>query len=313
MRVHGKRVLCTGGAGFIGSHLVDRLVEEDPSTIIVVDNLSLGKKSNLDDAVAKYPVQLQVVDASDLAEMWYIVNHEQPDIVFSLATTPLPQSLVAPMWAADMIYRLTLTACELAKEFGFRLVHVSSSEVYGEGQYFPMDEEHPFGVTTPYAAAKAACDLLIPTLGIEAMIVRPFNTYGPRQNYGEYAAVIPETLRRIFTDESPVIHGDGEQARDFTYVTDVADAIVMIAEEDDFVGQVVNVGSGESVRIHRVISDLCGLTWTPLLKWEPARKGDHRKQQADVSKLRGIGWQPTIGLGEGLKKTIEWYRKELGG
>lgn len=308
----GKKVAVVGGAGFIGSYVVDRLIEENPATIVVVDNLSLGKRSNLNDAVDRYPVQLLIENAANFPEMHLIVDYAKPDIVFSLATAPLPQSLASPMWASGMIYQLGLTMCGLAREFGFRLIHVSSSEVYGEGQYFPMDEEHPFDVTTPYAAAKAAVDLVIPTFGVESIIVRPFNAYGPRQNFGEHAAVIPETLRRIFAGESPVVYGDGKQARDFTYVSDVADAIVKMAEEDNFVGRVVNVGSGIPVKILSLIDRLCiesGYTGT--LEWGPARSGDHRKQQADITKLEGIGWVPQVSLEEGLGKTVGWYREEL--
>lgn len=230
MNIRGSRVLVTGGAGFIGSHLVDRLVEEGPETIVVVDNLSLGKKRNLAHAIKKFPIQLYVIDASDFITMQRLADVTHPDIVFSLATPPLPQSLAEPLWSSEMIFRLGAVMCELARALGFKLVHVSSSEVYGDGRYFPMDEKHPLRGTTPYATSKAGADLLLgsyqKTFGIKAVIARPFNIYGPRQNWEQYAAVIPKTMKRILVDNlPPIVQGSGEQTRDFSYVLDVVDAI----------------------------------------------------------------------------------------
>lgn len=315
MDIRGKRVLVTGGAGFIGSHLIDRLVKEGPKTIVVVDNLSLGKESNLAQAIGEFPLlHLRVMDASIFAAMLDLVRLEKPDVVFSLATTPLPQSLVDPVWSSETIFRLSLVACELARILRFKLIHVSSSEVYGDGQYFPMDESHPFAGTTPYAAAKAAADLLVAsyqrTFGIQAVVARPFNTYGPRQNWERYAAVIPRTMKRMLVDgSSPVIHGDGEQTRDFLHVLDVVEAIVKIATDDGLTGQVVNICSGEQISVNELMEmlfSLAGFGEKP--QYTLARIGDVRAHRGDGSKLKSLGFMPRYSLEKGLEETVKWHQ-----
>ena len=201
MVLSGRSLLVTGGAGFIGSHLTDRLLREQPGNLVVVDNLWLGKLANLESAFAAFPgLKFYQTDITNVRALRDILRREEVEIVFDLATIPLPASLVRPKWSARTIYDMALTLCELGRQGYYRtLIHCSSSEVYGTAKYVPMDEDHPLLVRTPYAAAKAAADLLVQsyqhTFGLDATIIRPFNNYGPRQNDANYAGIIPIVIR----------------------------------------------------------------------------------------------------------------------
>jgi UDP-glucose 4-epimerase len=193
-------------------------------------------------------------------------------------------------------------------------VHFSSSEVYGDAEQVPMDESHSLKPSTPYGASKIASDHLVlsyvRTFGVDASIIRPFNTYGPRQNEGSYAGVIPLTIRRILEGESPVIHGDGLQTRDYTYVTDTADAAVKIYYAKSTRGKILNVASGKEMSVKNLISKIvelmnCG---KPIIYAAP-RPGDVRRfigSNALAKKL--INYEPKVDFNGGLRLTIDWYR-----
>lgn len=310
-----RSVLVTGGAGFIGSHLVDRLIAESPRRIVVVDNLWLGKRSNLTAARERHSaVRLHVADAASQTALREIVRRERVDVVFSLATIPLPASHARPRWAADRIMRMATVAAELCRLGEFAtLMHCSSSEAYGTAVTAPMTEEHPLGALTPYAAAKAAADLVTrsywETFGIDAAIVRPFNNYGPRQNEGDWAGVVPLTLRRLREGERPVIYGDGAQTRDFIFVEDTADALVRSYHEPRTRRRIVNVASGREITIADLIerlSILMGRPFDPI--YRPERPADVHRHVADISLARELlGFEPRVGIDEGLRRTVEWY------
>lgn len=313
--LRGRSVAVTGGAGFIGSHVVDRLIRERPDRIVVVDDLSLGREANLLAARRAHDgVRLYRRDASRLTALREIVRRERVDVLFSLATVPLPASHVRPARTVNVIVRLASAAVEIARlgEIG-ALVHCSSSEVYGSAVRLPMAESHPLHAMTPYAAAKAAADLVVrsywETFDIDAAIVRPFNTYGPRQNDRRFAAVIPATLRRIQAGRAPIIHGHGRQTRDLTYVTDVADAIVRAYLAPAARRRVTNVGSGFETSVAdlvRRISELAGGVRPPV--HTAARRADVSRQRADASAARALlGFRPRVPLDEGLARTVRWY------
>ncbi len=319
MEIAGKSVLVTGGAGFLGSHLVDRLIAERPARLVVVDNLFLGKRENLAEAQRAYPgLRLYVADVTRPALIRRILRQEAIDIVFDLATVPLPASLERPKWASRCIYEMALTLCELGRQGAYQtLIHCSSSEAYGSAQYVPMDEDHPLAVETPYAAAKAAADLLVRAYGrtfeLDATIVRPFNTYGPRQNERQYAGVIPLVIRRILAGKPPVIYGDGEQTRDYTYVTDVVEGIVAAARHEGARGRVINLARGEEVSINRLVRLICdALGYAGEIQYAPPRPADVRRHRADASLARTLlGWRPRVPLEEGIARTVRWYREHL--
>jgi UDP-glucose 4-epimerase len=311
----------TGGAGFIGSHLVDRILEEGPRKLTVIDNLWLGRRENLRDAKRAFPaLKLQVIDATSFPAMKAAMKTAAADVVFDLATIPLPASLSRPRWAAERIYRMATVISELARLEAFTtLIHCSSSEAYGTAIEAPMSEEHPLNVETPYAAAKAAGDLVVrsywQTFGIDACTVRPFNNYGPRQNDRAHAAIIPKVLRGIQQGVVPTIAGDGEQTRDFMYVTDTAEALLRAFEVNDARHRVMNVGSGRETSVNDLIRRLCALTgFKEAPRYQPARIGDVRRHLADVALARKVlGFDPKVDLDEGLKRTVEWYLASGGG
>ena len=320
MSLKDKSVLVTGGAGFIGSHLVDRLIQEKPSNLVVVDNFFLGKESNLNEAKLSYP-QLKIYhqDASDYEAMKTIVKQEKTQVVFNLAVVPLPVSLVHPGWTYEQNNNITLCWCELAKDGYFdTLIHFSSSEACGSCQYAPMDENHPLNPTTPYGASKAATDLLvlsyINTFNIDAVVIRSFNNYGPRQNEGNYAGVIPLTIKRILAGEVPVIYGDGEQTRDYMYVTETADAAVEIYNHQNTRGKVINIASGSEISINKLVGLIAKhMGYNKTIVHERERPGDVRRFIGGINLARSlISFEPRIGFEEGLRLTIEWYKKSTG-
>lgn len=314
--LRGRSVLVTGGAGFIGSHLVDRLVNESPRRICVIDNLWLGRPENLSEARRRRPdIELLIVDATRPRAVRDALAKAQADVVFNLATIPLPASHQRPRWSVENILKMTTVLVDLARlgEFG-TLVHCSSSEVYGSAVTIPMAEDHPLNPETPYAAAKAGADLIVQsyweTFGIDATIIRPFNTYGPRQNDRDYAGIVPITLRRIQRGEPPVIFGDGEQTRDYIYVSDTVDALVRAYVVPASRRRVINVASGVEVSINALVASLCRLSGAlhPPLRL-PARVADVRRHHADISAAREIlSFHPRVGLEEGLQLTVDWYR-----
>jgi len=315
MSLKNKSVLVTGGAGFIGSHLVDRLIREDPERILVVDNFFLGKESNLQEARRGYPsLKIYHQDASDYEKMKDILETDGVQVIFNLAVIPLPASLTQPRWSFEQNVNVALTICELARDDKFEtLVHFSSSEAYGTSEYAPMDEKHPLNGTTPYAASKAACDQLIfsycRTFGMDASIIRPFNNYGPRQNEGSYAGVIPLTVKRLLRGEPPVIYGDGKQTRDYLYVTDTADAAVQIYNHNNTRNKVLNIASGKEISIKTLIKAIAEhMEFEMSIVYEEERPGDVRRHIANIYLAEDlIGFKPTIEIKEGLKRTIEWY------
>jgi UDP-glucose 4-epimerase len=319
-RLAGKSVLVLGGAGFIGSHLVDRLVSEGPSRLTVVDNLFLGRESNLELARQQFD-QLRFVnlDATDAAGLAAVVNAESVDVVFNLAVVPLPASLERPRWSVEENVALAIVPCELLREGRFEtLIHFSSSEAYGSASYVPMDEGHPPTPSTPYAASKLAGDQIVlsyqHTFGLDASIIRPFNNFGPRQNAGSYAGIIPVVVGRATRGEPIEIYGDGEQTRDFVYVRDTADAAVRIYEEPATRGRIVNIASGREVSVNELVRLLLQVLEADVpVEHLPPRAGDVRRHLASIDLARQlIGYEPRTSLSEGLAETVAWYLDSMG-
>jgi UDP-glucose 4-epimerase len=318
MSLKNKSVLISGGAGFIGSHLVDRIIIDEPERLVVVDNYFTGRESNLNDAKRNCPIlKIYDQDTTDYDGVRSIMEKEGIDVVFNLAIVPLPVSLEEPKWTYEHNIAITSVFCELLRNDFFKtLINFSSSEAYGTCIYAPMDESHPLNPMTPYAASKAAADHLVlayyRTFGIDAAIVRPFNNYGPRQNDKSYAAVIPLTIKRILEGKSPVIHWDGEQSRDFIYVIDTASATIEVYNHKNTRGKVLNIASGKDTTINTVVRTIVQLMNcdTPII-YDEKRPGDVRRHIANIFLAKElIGFNPSINLEEGLQCTINWYKKE---
>lgn len=320
MSVNSKSILVTGGAGFIGSHLVDRIVADNPARVTVVDNFFLGSIDNLTSSLGSgIDVEVIRLDAADLPAMQDIVQRRQVDTLFDLAMIPLPTSLVYPAWTVQTNVAIVTTVCELIRRGLIeRLLHVSSSEAYGSARYIPMDEDHPHDAITPYAASKSAGDRIIEsyvqTFGIDATVVRPFNNIGPRQNPGSYAGIVPIVVQRVLSGQPIEIFGDGEQTRDFIFVRDTADMIVAVHDEPQCRGEVLNVATGVETSINTLIRRLLGVMGAEghqIVHREP-RPGDVRRHLADATKVRkALGRDIPLLSDEALAETVEWYRGVL--
>lgn len=309
----GARALVLGGAGFIGSHLVDGLVAAGAERVAVVDDLSLGKRENL----AEHPaVTLEVADACDEAPLRALVEQDGPyDYCFNLAVIPLPHSLEHPRENVDRNIAMTTAACEVGRDGGFaRLVQFSSSEVYGTARTAPMGEDHPLGAHTPYAAAKAATDLValsyLHTFGLDTIVVRPFNAYGERQNATAYAGLIPVVIRNVLAREPVVINGDGHQTRDMTHVSDTVRGTLALAAARELTGGTYNLGHGTEASVIEMVAALLAALERPdhPVVHGPERPGDVRRLLADIGAAReAVGYEPTVSVADGFARTVRWY------
>lgn len=313
--IKDKNILVTGGAGFIGSHLCDALLAENAAKVVCVDNFFLGKMENLEEALRHDNFVLYRDDARNFGVLQAVMEKEGIDVVFNMATIALNYSFFNPFDAYMVNVEIANSLLELLKVGAYKtLVHTSSSEAYGTAQYSPMDENHPTDPTTPYAAGKAAADLMVHSfykvLGLDISIVRPFNNYGPRQNaQGSLAAIIPATARRIKEGGKPMVEGDGEQTRDFIYVKDTVRGLILAYEREESRGKIINLGSGKDISINALLQGICEyMKYTGEWEHRPARTSDVRNLCADSTRAKELlGFEPQIEFEEGIRKTLDWY------
>lgn len=314
--IKDSKILVTGGAGFIGSHLVDRLMAEGAKQVIIVDNLFVGSEDNLKNATSKGAI-LYKDDIEITSSLDYIFEKHDIDIVFNCATKALNYSFVNPKNAFDTNVNGILNILEHQRKGHFQtLVHFSTSEVYGTAVYEPMDENHPINPTTTYAAGKAAADTALRSwvnmFDVDAFIVRPFNNYGPRQNYKGYlAGIIPITAWRILNGINPEIHGTGQQSRDFIYVLDTVDAIIKLyplmrkAES-------INISTDGQISMKDVISKITTLMdYKSEILNKPARGADVECHNASNIKIKSMIDYQLTPFDVGLAKTIQWYKENI--
>lgn len=316
LSIKNKNILVTGGAGFIGSHLCDALLKGGASKVVCLDNFFLGKDENLVDSKKYENFIVYRDDARNFGTLEAIIANENIEIVYNLATIALNYSFFNPFDAYMVNVEIANTLLELLKIGAYKtLMHVSSSEAYGTAQYSPMDENHPTNPTTPYAAGKAAADLMVHSfskvLPLDIAIIRPFNNYGPRQNSeGSLAAIIPLTAKRIKDGLSPIIEGDGEQTRDFIYVEDTVRAFIMAYENVKSRGEIINLGSGYDISINKLMKTICDYMGHTK-EWEkrPERTSDVRNLCACSKKAKELlGFEPKISFEEGIKRTLDFYK-----
>lgn len=306
------RLLVTGGAGFIGSNLVEGLVASG-SDVRVLDDASTGSLDNLADIrPAPEVVVGDVRDAEVVLEATAGV-----DVVFHLAALPsVARSVGDPITTHQVNVDGTLNVLQAARRTGVRrVVYASSSSVYGDTPRLPKDESMPFSPQSPYAASKGAgeayCRSFTHVYGVETVSLRFFNVFGPRQDPGsEYAAVIPRFIDRMLAGVSPEIFGDGGQSRDFTYVGNAVQALRLAAEaRPEAVGQAFNVGCGARTTLLELVAAMNELLGTSIQpSFSPPRPGDIRHSHADITGAeRLLGYRPLVSVHAGLGQTIAWF------
>ncbi|GIV88487.1 MAG: epimerase [Chloroflexus sp.] len=307
-----KRILVTGGAGFIGSELVTQLAAAG-HRVIVVDNLVNGKRDNLAH-VRDADVELVVVDIRDRDAMTRLLRGVE--IVYHLACLGVRHSLHDPFENHDVNATGTLTLLDLARRADVpRFVYVSSSEVYGTARWVPMTEEHPTFPMTVYGGGKLAGECYTrafwESYRYPTVVVRPFNSFGPRSHHeGDSGEVIPKFMLRAMVGKPMVIFGDGTQTRDFTFVSDTARGILLAGMVEMAIGGTFNIGQGREISINelaRTVAAVVGNPATPIVHDEP-RPGDVLRLYADSSRAQQVlGFTPTISLHEGLRRLHAWY------
>ncbi len=304
------KCLVTGAAGFIGSRLCARLVT-DGHDVVGFDNLSDGSMKNLEDVdgVDFHERDLRDEDALNKAAAGCEVIFHQA------AMRSVPRSMKLPGATTDVNVRGTLNVLLAAHRNSARVVSASSSSVYGEQNEFPLRENMTPSPLSPYAASKLAgevyCRTWTKAFGVPTVSLRYFNVYGPAQDpANEYAAVMPRFVLACLTGEHPTIHGDGRQARDFTYIDDAVEANILAARAEAASGLALNVGGGrEPTSVNQLLSVIAELTGTrPEPVHTDPRPGDVRLTDADVSLAqRSIGYEPQVDIREGLRRSVEWF------
>lgn len=296
-----KTILVTGGAGFVGSHLVDALVQEN--SVRILDDFSTGKRSNVNDEATL--IEGDICDSETLRRAT-----ENVDLIFHEAgVVSVQQSVEDPMRANEVNLDATLELLERARDLDARVVLASSCAIYGQPTEVPISEDEPFSPSSPYGLQKSALDhyarLYEELYGLETVALRYFNIYGPRQSSGDYSGVISIFNRLAANDEPITVDGDGQQTRDFVHVSDVVKANLQAATTDH-VGEAYNIGTGKSVTINELaetILDVSGSS-SEIVHTDP-RPGDIQESEADISKANEkLGYDPTISLHEGLQSII---------
>jgi len=308
------KVLVTGGAGFIGSNLVDALVAQSADDIIVLDDFSSGSRANVAHHSERDRIRIVEADIRDAHRVRDSMRGV--DVVYHLAVQCLRVSIGDQHLVHSVNATGTLNLLIAAREAGVsRFVYCSSSEVYGTALRAPMDEEHPLVPTTPYGASKLAGEAYARsfqlTYGLPVVVVRPFNTYGAREHFeGAYGEVIPKFTVRALNGAPLVVFGDGEQTRDFTEVQDTVRGIILAATSDAAVGGVVNIARGEEVSVNeiaRLVLEAVGGGGT--IQHADPRPGDVRRHFADTRKARELlGFEARTGIREGIGRYVEWLR-----
>jgi nucleoside-diphosphate-sugar epimerase len=306
------RYLVTGGAGFIGSNTVDELVRRGHS-VVVLDDLSSGKEDNL--AEIRNKITFIKGSITDI-EVVRKAMHEAEYVLHLAARTSVPRSVKDPIETNKINIDGTLNVLVAARELKVkRVVFAASSSAYGETPTLPKVETMQPMPISPYGVTKYVGELYGQTFGrcygLENVALRYFNIFGPRQDPDSpYSGVLAKFCTAFLEDTQPLVFGDGEQTRDFTYVENAVQANLLACEAPSVSGKVFNVGVGGRVSLNEVLRELGKITGKRLeAKHDPPRDGDIRDSQADISQAREVlGYDPQVGFEEGLARTFEWYR-----
>ena len=314
MEFSNKRVLVTGGAGFIGSHLVDALQNAE---VRVLDDFSAGKEENLAHHQGRANIEIIRGDVRNREVVSEVMDGV--DVVFHLACRGVRHSIGNPLENHEVNATGTLRLLAEARRAGVRrFIHVSSSEAYGTARYVPMDENHPTLPETVYGASKLAGECYArayhQTYGFPTVVVRPFNNFGPRSHHeGDCGEVIPRFVVWALNQKPPVIFGDGSQTRDFIYVQDTAYWLCRIAETDALVGRTVNLGSGKETSVGELAAVVYDQVGNGRIEpdFQPKRPGDVQRHFAGIEQAEQmLGFQVRTTLRAGIAKLVEYFRSQ---
>ncbi|TRZ95319.1 MAG: NAD-dependent epimerase/dehydratase family protein [Dehalococcoidia bacterium] len=309
------KILITGGAGFIGSHLCDKYTKEG-HTVLCLDNFMSGNLINIRHLLDYRNFKLVKGDIRDFDLLEKLMR--DVDVVFHLAAQiHVDRSYIEPRLTYDTNVMGTQNILEVARMYDAKkVIYASTSEVYGSAQYAPIDEKHPLSAPHPYGASKIAADRMcyayIQTYGMNISILRLFNVFGSRQRDFGYGGVISIFTRRALSNISPIIYGDGLQTRDYTYIEDAIRAYDLVLNHEEPIPEPVNFGSGREVSIldlANMIIDLCGKSGDIKPVHVEPRIGEVERLIADATKAKNLlGWEPECSLKEGLRAFVQWYR-----
>jgi len=313
--MENKKVVVTGGAGFLGSHVV-RLLLQNNYFVVVLDNFSNGKMLHLK-AVKHHP-NLNII-RGDIRNINSVKTaFEGCEVIIHLAVLGLRQSIKEPHLVTDVIVRGTINCLNVALANKVKLfLNCSSSEVYGTAIKIPMDEEHPLYPETPYAAAKVAQDMYVSsygrTYGLPWTTIRPFNMYGPNSHWQRSRGeLIPKMIVRAMNYQPLIIFGNGKQTRDFVYVEDAARAVIAVAKNPNCLSQSINFCSGIETSVSQIAELICkffSLDPNEFIQYQSSRPGDVKCHIGKNLKFKKIlGFAPKISLEEGINRTIAWFR-----
>jgi UDP-N-acetylglucosamine/UDP-N-acetyl-alpha-D-glucosaminouronate 4-epimerase len=310
------RYLITGGAGFIGSNIAHRLIEQG-DRVVVFDNFSTGRKANLEEIKKHKNLRVVEGDICDLVELKK--EAKKTDFVLHHAALPSVQrSMKKPLDSNEVNVVGTLNVLIAAHTYSSvkRVVFSSSSSAYGDSPTLPKVETMQNNPLSPYAVSKIAgedyCRMFYSSFRLDTVVLRYFNVFGPRQNpTSQYAAVVPKFIGTLLRGREPLICGDGKQSRDFTYVENVVDANLLATQTPKAGGEILNIACGTRVTIlglANFLAQVLGREVNP--RFEKARPGDVRHSLADITKAREfLGFRPKYGIEEGLRMTVDWYQK----
>src|SRR3989454_7530407 len=312
MRLSGV-ALVTGGAGFIGSHIAAALATNG-ARVRIIDDLSTGHRENVEEIGGDIDFIQASLNERDLVHRAL----EDVELVFHEAAIPsVPRSVSDPLETHVACVDATLSLLLAARERGVRrIIYAASSSAYGDQPELPKHEDMRPDPLSPYAVAKLVgeyyCQVFSRVYELETVSLRYFNVFGPRQDpSSQYSGVVSRFISALFNGEPPVIYGDGDQSRDFTYVSNVVDANLRAAESVAAVGRVINIANGRSVKINHVLELLKELTGRTGVKAEhaPPRTGDVRDSLADLTVARSLlGYNPSVGLEDGMRLTLDWWK-----
>jgi nucleoside-diphosphate-sugar epimerase len=307
------KYLITGGAGFIGSNIAARLVKMGEQ-VRILDNFSSGKLENL----ADFANQIEIIDG-DIRDYWTVCEAVSDiDYVLHQAALPsVPRSIANPLTSNEVNINGLLNVLNAARHAGVKkMVYASSSSIYGESEELPKHEGMTPSPLSPYAVTKLTgeyyCKVFSGLYSFPTVALRYFNIFGPRQDpQSQYAAVVPQFVTRLLNDQSPVVYGDGEQSRDFTFVDNCVQANILAATNDQLVGEQYNVACGGQFTLNQLIDKLRKIIGVSTkAEYTPAREGDIKHSFAAVDKLAAAGYAPQVSFDDGLKLTVDFYRQQ---